>query len=264
MPGPRPSLIKATRPIGGREELSRRKTGAIERIVPLQHLQDALTIDGIPGNRTDLIEARAEGDQATSGDPAPGRLDGSGIAKSRRLADRSAGIAAEMKRPTVTPGQCGGTTARPPRHPLSVPRIGDHTVGRCLVGSSHGELITTGLPHQYCTGSTEAANRSGIFLSLESSEHRARSIATAELCRDVHFCGKGDSIEWPKALPLGSPLVTLIGSLLRGLDEDLDHSVQLPADPLKKLEVAVDQLTRGAVAIGEPLLRFTDRGVHRR
>jgi hypothetical protein len=101
-------------------------------------------------------------------------------------------------------------------------------------------------------------------LSLKSSEHRARSIAATELCRDVHFCGKGDSIERSKALPLGSPLVTLIGGLLRGPDEDLDHSVQLPADPLEELEVAVDQLTRGAVAIDEPLLRFTDRGVDRR
>ena len=56
----------------------------------------------------------------------------------------------------------------------------------------------------------------------------------------------------------------LIGGLLSGLDEDLDHGVQLSAHPLEKLEVAVDQLSRGAVAIGEPLLRFTDRGIHGR
>ena len=137
-------------------------------------------------------------------------------------------------------------------------------MARGLVGSAHGELVTTGLPDQYCAGSTEAANRSSIFFGLESSEHRTRSIAAAELCRDVHFYGKGDSIERSEALSLGSPLVTLIGGLLSGLDEDLDHGVQLSAHPLEKLEVAVDQLSRGAVAIGEPLLRFTDRGIHRR
>ena len=118
-----------------------------------------------PRERADLIERRAEGEQAVARDAAVGRLEADDAAERARLADRAAGVGAERDRRQAGRHRDRGAAARPARDAIQRPRIARHAERRVLGRRAHRELVAVGLAED---------DRAGRFQALDGRRGEGR------------------------------------------------------------------------------------------
>ena len=162
--------------IAGAGRRDRRRVG---RVVAADHLGDEGGVGDGVGERTDLVEAAGERDEAVAADHAVGRLDADDAAQRRRLADRPAGVAAEPDG-----GEPGGHRRRAP----AARATGD--AGRCRAGCASART-----PSSRCS-SPWRTRRGWSCRSTTAPAARSRSTTVASYggrqpsrIRDEHVVG---------------------------------------------------------------------------
>ncbi len=143
-----------------------------------------------PRERADLVERRAEGEQAVARDAAVGRLEADDAAQRRRLADRAAGVGAERDRREAGRDRDRRAAARSARDAIERPRVARHAERRVLGRRAHRELVAVGLAEDDRAGRFEALDGGrgvGRHEALEDPRGRGRRhVARAEVVLHRH------------------------------------------------------------------------------
>ena len=140
--------------------------------------------------RPDLVERRAEGEQAVARDAAVGRLEADDAAQRGRLADRAAGVGAERDRRQAGRHRDRRAAARAAGDAVERPRVAGDAERRVLGRRAHRELVAVGLAEDDRAGRLEALDgrrRVGRHEALEDPRGgRRRHVARAEVVLHRH------------------------------------------------------------------------------
>ena len=209
----------------------------VARVVARDRLHDQRRIGRGSGHRADLIEARCEGHEATSADPAVGGLQAGDPAESGRLSDRATGIRADRDGGHVGCHAGRRAAARAARRPREVPRIVDGTERRVFVRAPHRELVHVGLADEHGVGLSQSSHHVGVVGRPIAREHLRGTGRRLVGGAEGVFHGHGEAGQWTERLAGFAAGVDIGGlgqrSIAIDMQEGIDRAVR-PGDSIQK------------------------------
>src|SRR5258706_11609145 len=143
----------------------------------------------------DLVERRAESDEAVAADAAVGRLDADDAAEGGRLPHRAARLRTERRGHRAGGHQRRGSAGRAAGHARLVERMQHATVGRMLGGRAHRKLVAIRLARDQRPRRLELRD-SGRLIRRAVSFENARAAGRGEFQRaDVVFHGDRHAVQ---------------------------------------------------------------------
>src|SRR5579883_955095 len=141
------------------------------------------------GNRADLIERRAERNQAVTRDTSIRRFHSDNAAKGGRRSDRPTRVRTERNKRSTGSDACCGTAAGTARHAIEIVRVARDLESGIFCRGAHSEFIAVHLAHNDGAGAAEPFDGSRSVRRNVSFEN-SRSASRWEIPYDhvVFYC----------------------------------------------------------------------------
>ncbi len=147
----------------------------VVEVVASDHLDRQRGVGDGVGERPDLVEAAGERDEPVAADDPIRGLHADDAAQRRRLADRTARVAAEPERGKPGRDRGGAPATRPTRHAGRVVRVAGRSERRVLGARPHRELVEVGLADQHRAGRPQPLHHGAVVRRTPTVEDLRRA-----------------------------------------------------------------------------------------